>query len=76
MILRARDKASSKAWSAYVFDIGVAYKENTDRVIEVMTMVGDEMMKDEVLGPLMLEEPEIFGAELEEALPEQFRKGR
>ena len=28
-----------------------------------MTMVGDEMMKDEVLGPLMLEEPEIFGVD-------------
>lgn len=25
----------TKEWSAYVFDIGVAYKENTDHVIEI-----------------------------------------
>ncbi|MDA3970721.1 MAG: mechanosensitive ion channel family protein [Desulfobulbaceae bacterium] len=48
-------------WSAYVFDIGVAYKENTDKVIEVMTRVGSEMKQDEILGSFMLEEPEIFG---------------
>ncbi|MBI9087263.1 MAG: mechanosensitive ion channel family protein [Desulfobacterales bacterium] len=50
-------------WSAYVFDIGVAYKENTDRVIEVMSRVGSEMKQDEILGPFMLEEPEIFGVD-------------
>lgn len=48
-------------WSAYVFDIGVAYKENTDAVTEVMTQVGEEMKNDAVFGPLMLELPEIFG---------------
>ncbi len=50
-------------WSAYVFDIGVAYKENTDRVIEVMTKVGAEMKQDPALGHFMLEEPEIFGVD-------------
>ncbi len=50
-------------WSAYVFDIGVAYKENTDKVIEVMSKVGSEMKQDEILGPFMLEEPEIFGVD-------------
>lgn len=50
-------------WSAYVFDIGVAYKENTDHVISVMKNVGDEMKQDVTLGPLMLEEPEIFGVD-------------
>lgn len=48
-------------WSAYVFDIGVAYKENTDKVIEIMTKVGSEMKQDELFGLFMLEEPEIFG---------------
>ena len=47
-------------WSAYVFDIGVAYKENTDNVIEVMKEVGAELNNDEIIGPLMLEPPEIF----------------
>jgi len=50
-------------WSAYVFDIGVAYKENTDSVIEVMTQVGKEMMADDNFGPFMLEPPEIFGVD-------------
>ncbi len=50
-------------WSAYVFDIGVAYKENTDRVIEVMTGVGQSMMEDPEFNPLILEPPEIFGVD-------------
>lgn len=50
-------------WSAYVFDIGVAYKENTDKVIEVMSSVGADMKQDEILGSFMLEEPEIFGVD-------------
>lgn len=50
-------------WSAYVFDIGVAYKENTDKVIELMQEVGKEMKNDPVLGELMLEEPEVFGVD-------------
>jgi len=50
-------------WSAYVFDIGIAYKENTDEVIEVMKSVGVEMKQDEAIGHFMLEEPEIFGVD-------------
>lgn len=50
-------------WSAYIFDIGVAYKENTDKVVEVMSQVGSEMKQDESVGPYMLEEPEIFGVD-------------
>jgi small conductance mechanosensitive channel len=48
-------------WSAYIFEIGVAYKENTDHVIDIMKEVGKEMRKDETYGPLMLEDPDIFG---------------
>ncbi len=50
-------------WSGYVFDIGVAYKENTDRVIEIMRDVGKEMFEDPQAGAMMLEEPEIFGVD-------------
>lgn len=53
----------TQEWSAYVFDIGVAYKENTDDVIEVMRNVGKDMKNDENIGELMLEEPEIFGVD-------------
>ncbi|WP_020677905.1 mechanosensitive ion channel family protein [Geopsychrobacter electrodiphilus] len=50
-------------WSAYVFEIGVAYKENTDQVIEVMRQVGQEMQADETFGHKILEDPEIFGVD-------------
>jgi small conductance mechanosensitive channel len=53
----------TKEWSAYIFDIGVAYKENTDNVIKVMQQVGEELKKDSTLGPLMIEPPEIFGVD-------------
>lgn len=50
-------------WSAYVFEIGVAYKENTDRVIDIMREVGTGMQQDEKFSRYMLEEPEIFGVD-------------
>jgi len=50
-------------WSAYIFDIGVAYKENTDRVIEVMKNVGETMLEDSRFGKLMLGPPELFGVD-------------
>lgn len=48
-------------WSAYVFDIGVAYKEDVDRVIELMAKVGKDLKADKRVGVSMLAEPEIFG---------------
>jgi small conductance mechanosensitive channel len=50
-------------WSAYVFEIGVAYKEDTDRVVEVMEQVGAELREDEYFGKLILEDLEIFGVD-------------
>jgi len=50
-------------WSAYVFDIGVAYKENTDKVIEVMQQVAASMREDEGFGKLIMEDVEIFGVD-------------
>ncbi len=50
-------------WSAYIFDIGVAYKEDTDHVIDIMKDVGREMKEDPSIGPYMLEEPDIFGVD-------------
>jgi len=50
-------------WSAYVFEIGVAYKENTDNVIEIMKKVGKEIMAEPELKSIILEEPEIFGVD-------------
>lgn len=53
----------TKEWSAYVFDIGVAYKENTDEVVTILQEVGRTLKQDPVLGPMILEEPEIFGVD-------------
>jgi small conductance mechanosensitive channel len=50
-------------WSAYVFEIGVAYGENTDHVIEIMKNVGKSMLEDPEYCKYMMEEPDIFGVE-------------
>ncbi|MGC9512220.1 MAG: mechanosensitive ion channel family protein [Fidelibacterota bacterium] len=49
-------------WSAYVFNVGVAYKENTDQVTEVIQEVLEGLKKDEILGSSILE-TEIFGVD-------------
>jgi small-conductance mechanosensitive channel len=53
----------TKEWSAYVFEVGVAYKEDTDKVTEIIRSVCDGMRKDETYGSLIIEEPEIFGVD-------------
>lgn len=53
----------TNTWSAYVFEIGVAYKEDTDHVIKVMQEVGATMREDQRFGRNMLEDPEIFGVD-------------
>ncbi|MFO8024467.1 mechanosensitive ion channel family protein [Thiohalophilus sp.] len=53
----------TREWSAYVFEIGVAYKENTDRVIDIMKQAGKELHEDETFGPLMIDDVEIFGVD-------------
>ena len=53
----------TNGWSAYVFDIGVAYKENTDHVIEIMQEVGKTMREDEKFGKSMLEDLDVFGVD-------------
>ena len=44
----------TRDWSAYLMDIGVAYKEDPDHVIEIMRQVGAELREDPVLGRHML----------------------
>lgn len=51
----------TKDWSAMVFDIGVAYKENVDKVIDVVKKVGEELKSDKEFGPRILEPIEIMG---------------
>ncbi len=51
----------TKEYSRAVLEIGVAYKENVDRVIEVLEEVGEGMQKDEAFGKLILEPLEVLG---------------
>lgn len=53
----------SKDWSAFVLDMGVAYKEDTDRVVQVMQAVGEELRHDQDFAPLMIEPIEVVGVE-------------
>ncbi len=51
----------TKEWSAMVLDIGVAYKEDVQKVIDVMRAVGDTMMNEEIYATNFIEPIEIFG---------------
>ncbi|MFW6257741.1 MAG: mechanosensitive ion channel family protein, partial [Prolixibacteraceae bacterium] len=51
----------TKEWSAMVFDIGVAYKEDVDEVMQVMRDVGNDLQQDEIFGPSIIEPIEVFG---------------
>jgi small conductance mechanosensitive channel len=51
----------TKEWSAIVFDIGVAYKEDVDEVIKIMQEVGEKMLNDPEYKNKIKEPLEIFG---------------
>ena len=53
----------TKEWSRAVLDIGVAYKEDPDYVMEVIKQVGGEIMEDEEYQKLILEPVEILGVD-------------
>ena len=51
----------TKEYSRYVFDIGVAYREDVDEVIEVIRMVDAELRGDPAYSDSILEPIEILG---------------
>ncbi|HSW39389.1 MAG TPA: mechanosensitive ion channel domain-containing protein [Acidobacteriota bacterium] len=53
----------TKEYSRIVLDIGVAYKENVDHVMETLKSVGEELANDPEYGPFILEPLEILGVE-------------
>ena len=50
-------------YSYYLFDIGVAYKEDTDHVIEVLKGIADTMMQEESYKYDILEPLEVLGVD-------------
>jgi small-conductance mechanosensitive channel len=53
----------TRTWARVVLDVGVAYKEDVDRVIAVMRDVGRELWDDEEWRPLLVEAVEVPGVE-------------
>lgn len=53
----------TKDWSAYVISVNVAYKEDPDRVVNVMRRVAEEMYAEPNYRSAMLEPIEIFGVD-------------
>jgi moderate conductance mechanosensitive channel len=50
-------------YSYYVFDVSVAYKEDTDRVVEVLKGIAAGMMKEEPYNLSILEPLEVLGVD-------------
>lgn len=53
----------TKEFSFHVFDIGVAYGEDVDAVMQAIREVGTELRADSMTGPLILDDLEIFGVD-------------
>jgi small conductance mechanosensitive channel len=51
----------TKDYSRYVFDIGVAYREDVDEVIQLIKQVDEELRSDPAFGPDIIEPIEILG---------------
>jgi moderate conductance mechanosensitive channel len=51
----------SKVFSRTVMDIGIAYREDVDEVMEILRELGEELQRDPEYGPSILEPLEIFG---------------
>ena len=54
----------TRTWSRVVLDVGVAYKEDPDRVMEVLRDVGRELYDDPQWRPLLVDPVEVPGIEL------------
>lgn len=51
----------TKGWSAAIFEIGVAYKENVKQVMDIMQATGEELYNDPEFKEYILEPMEILG---------------
>lgn len=53
----------TKEWSRTVLEISVSYEEDVDRVLRVLTEIGQGLTADEAFGKLVLEPPQVLGVE-------------
>jgi len=53
----------TKDFSYYLLEIGVAYRENTDDVVEIIKEVGADLQADDEYGAVILEPVEVLGVD-------------
>lgn len=53
----------TKDFSFYVIDLGVAYKENTDHVVDVVREVAGALRRDPAYAPFILDDLEVLGVD-------------
>ena len=53
----------TKDYSRYVFDVGVAYREDPDEVMQILREIGEELCRDPAFGPDIVEPLEILGVD-------------
>jgi len=53
----------TKGWARVVINVGIAYKEDVERVLAILDKIGQGMWQDEGYRPLLLEEPAVSGVE-------------
>lgn len=53
----------TKDFSFYVMEVGVAYRENADEVMQILRELGAELQQNEEYGPFILEPLEVLGVD-------------
>jgi moderate conductance mechanosensitive channel len=53
----------SQDWARSIIDIDVAHETDTDHASAVIKQAADELWKDEIWSPQILEEPEVWGVQ-------------
>ena len=59
----ARVGNSSQGWSRAIVDVSIGYGQDTTAASEVLAEVGAQAREDPVIGPLIIEDPEVWGVE-------------
>jgi small-conductance mechanosensitive channel len=53
----------AKEWSRAVINVGIAYTENVERILELLKQVGEKMCKETPWDSYILESPQVLGIE-------------
>lgn len=53
----------AKEWSRAVINVGIAYTENVERVLEFLKQVGEQLRKESPWASYILEPPQVLGIE-------------